>query len=335
MSRINPVEYGGIVGGGAFCNRQQEQADLARAAENGDRLFVYAERRMGKTSLVKQVLRGLDAKQFLPVYVDLWPTDGTEAFVAATAKALAGAAETRAGKAAGDEQRSFSRGFSPRSRSTKAGNPLASVRRACGGRAGAGVGGGAGGPAEARPEAGPPGRGGSSTSSSRCSSTRMTQRSGRSTARPGTTRSGRLRRSTGCRSSGSGFEAAEKPITDEQVEALCALTEGHPFYTQHLAHALWERTPPGTAVEDGDLSEAMDLLLRRESYAFVTRWETLTKNQQRFLRGVAETPGVAPFSSEVRASARTQDAVERAASGGEPAQARPRGPGGRLLRHHR
>ena len=41
------------------------------------------------------------------------------------------------------------------------------------------------------------------------------------------------------------FEQADKPITEAEVEALCALTEGHPFYTQHLAHALWERTPPG------------------------------------------------------------------------------------------
>ena len=42
MSR-NPFQYGRIVGGESFCNREQEQADLLRAMENGDRLFVYSE----------------------------------------------------------------------------------------------------------------------------------------------------------------------------------------------------------------------------------------------------------------------------------------------------
>ena len=30
----NPFQYGGVVGGPAFCNRGQELADLLRAAEN-------------------------------------------------------------------------------------------------------------------------------------------------------------------------------------------------------------------------------------------------------------------------------------------------------------
>lgn len=56
---INPFQYGGIVGPEAFCNRAQELHDLKRAATNGDRLLIYAERRLGKTSLVKHVLDSL------------------------------------------------------------------------------------------------------------------------------------------------------------------------------------------------------------------------------------------------------------------------------------
>lgn len=44
---INPFQYGGIVGPEAFCNREQERHDLTRAATNGDRLLVFAERRLG------------------------------------------------------------------------------------------------------------------------------------------------------------------------------------------------------------------------------------------------------------------------------------------------
>jgi len=48
----NPFQHGGVVGGPAFRNRVQEIGDLLRAAENGEKLFIYSERPMGKTSNV-------------------------------------------------------------------------------------------------------------------------------------------------------------------------------------------------------------------------------------------------------------------------------------------
>ncbi len=42
--------------GEAFCNREQETADLVRAMENAQKLFVFSERRYGKTSLVRAAL---------------------------------------------------------------------------------------------------------------------------------------------------------------------------------------------------------------------------------------------------------------------------------------
>ena len=81
----NPFQYGGVVGGPAFCNRAQEIADLLRAAENGEKLFLYSERRMGKTSLVLHILRTLPPHTYATAYVDLWPTDGAVSFIRATA----------------------------------------------------------------------------------------------------------------------------------------------------------------------------------------------------------------------------------------------------------
>ena len=52
----NPFQYGDAVGGDAFCNRRKEVGDLLRAMENGEKLFVYSERRFGKTSLVRFAL---------------------------------------------------------------------------------------------------------------------------------------------------------------------------------------------------------------------------------------------------------------------------------------
>ena len=95
------------------------------------------------------------------------------------------------------------------------------------------------------------------------------------------------------------FERARKRIEDAAVENLCQLTEGHPFCTQHLAHALWERTPAGTDAAKENLQWATEMLLSREAYAYATMWETLTRNLQRFLRGLASEPiGVAPFSAD-------------------------------------
>ena len=78
------------MGEGAFCNRKQELSDLLRAMKNGEKFFVYSERRMGKTSLLKLALGQLPSTQFLGAYVDLWPTDGEASFAAAMAKAIAG-----------------------------------------------------------------------------------------------------------------------------------------------------------------------------------------------------------------------------------------------------
>jgi AAA+ ATPase superfamily predicted ATPase len=71
----NPFQYGGVVRGDGFCNRKKEVEDLLRAMENAEKLFVYSERRFGKTSLVRFALDKLSKKQYVSAYVDLWPTD--------------------------------------------------------------------------------------------------------------------------------------------------------------------------------------------------------------------------------------------------------------------
>ena len=94
----NPFIYGGVVGNGEFRNRSRELADLTEIMRSAGRCFVYAERRMGKTSLILRALGRLPKKQFIPVYVDLWPTDGSSSFSATTAKLISTAAESTSKK---------------------------------------------------------------------------------------------------------------------------------------------------------------------------------------------------------------------------------------------
>ena len=86
---INPFKYSGISRGETFCNRKKEIADLVRTIENSENLFVYSERRIGKTSLIKRVLEELPNDHYISAYVDLWPTDGEHDFVNKVAKAIA------------------------------------------------------------------------------------------------------------------------------------------------------------------------------------------------------------------------------------------------------
>ena len=95
----NPFQYGGVVSGDSFCNRKKELADLLRAMGNGEKLFVYSERRFGKTSLVRFALDKLPKKQCFSAYVDLWPTDGPLSFATAMAKAIAESMSTKVEKA--------------------------------------------------------------------------------------------------------------------------------------------------------------------------------------------------------------------------------------------
>ena len=73
----NPFEYGGVVSGEAFCNREQETTDLVRAMESAQKLFVFSERRYGKTSLVRAALGKLPRKGYLCAYVDSWSRTGS------------------------------------------------------------------------------------------------------------------------------------------------------------------------------------------------------------------------------------------------------------------
>ncbi len=77
----NPFEYGGVVTGDAFCNREAEKTDLLKAIRNDEKLFVFSERRFGKTSLVRSVIAKLPHKDTVSAYVDLWPTDDESSFV--------------------------------------------------------------------------------------------------------------------------------------------------------------------------------------------------------------------------------------------------------------
>lgn len=325
----NPFQYGSVVTGDSFCNREKEMRDLRRAFENGEKLFIYSERRLGKTSLVRTALAKLPRRTFLVVYVDLWPTESEASFSTATAKAISLAVASTA-KRMLDMAKGMFNQLVPRVSLDEEGKPTISFGTVV--------------PREPEIEveevlmapATVAAQGKRKVvvafdevqrileydsdlverklrsviqhQANICyvflgSRKHLVQQMFLDKSRP-------LYRSAGHYPLGpidtehwmkfirTRFLDADKTIDDSMIREICRLTEGHPFYTQHLCHVVWELTEAGTSVTDQSLRNALGVLLARESHAYTLLWESLTANQRRFLRGLAqESRDVKPFSS--------------------------------------
>jgi hypothetical protein len=326
----NPFQYGGVVSGEAFCNRKREIADLLRAMENHEKLFVFSERRYGKTSLVQAAIQRLPRKQYICAYIDLWPTDGEPTFVGTVAKAITEAMSTSTEKLLDNAKALFSR-LTPTITSDEEGKPSVSFGLSKPAHPGPELDEVLGAPAKIAAE----GRRqvvvvfdefqqileyGSDLVERKLRSIvqkqanvaylflgsrkHLIQKMFMDKSRP-------LYRAGGHYPLGpiavehwlpfiqDRFLDAKKRIADDQIRAVCRMTEGHPFYTQHLCHALWELCDENAEVTVKLVETAVGVLLNRESHAYTMLWESLATNQRRFLKGLASEPlGVKPFAAE-------------------------------------
>ncbi len=345
---MNPFSYGGIVGNGEFCNRSRELTDLAETMTSAGRCFVYAERRMGKTSLILRALGKLPKKQFITVYVDLWPTDGSAAFSEATAKAISSAAESTSKRLLEIGKSLFGR-LRPSVSLDDAGQPKIDF----------GIDGRAVSKTDLTEVLAAPQKLAETTGRTVVMvfdefqqildyEDDLTERQIRSSiqhhknvayvflgSRKHLLQSMFLDESRPLYRSAmhypigpietkhwqsfiaKRFRDADKQIDRQVIELLCDRTGGHPFYTQHLCHVLWSMTEQGGEVDETHLDLAVKELLRRESHAYVNLWESLTKNEQRFLRGLAQSDEPPkPFSSDftrqfgLRSASNAQRAAE-------------------------
>lgn len=341
----NPFKYGGIVGTDSFCNRRQELLDLRRAMENGDNLFIYSERRLGKTSLIQKALAELPANDFRTVYIDLWPTDSEAAFIGVFAKAVTEAFSSKPEKMLEFSKKFFSslrptisldyEGKPQLSFTTAKENPsdylLDNILEVPVNAAAASkkkvvivldefqqvLAYGADGGIERRLR---------SAIQKQDNVSYIFLGSRKHLIQKMVTDKGRpLYRAGGHYPLGSidlkhwrpfikqKFEATKKTISVELTDSICELTQGHPFYTQHLCHAVWERTTE--RVSKSIVEEAVGVLLDREDYAYTTLWESLPLNPKRLLEALATEEDGKIYSSEFieKHSLKTPSNVQRAA----------------------
>jgi len=93
----NPFVYGEIVTAAAFADREEERERLGRDLAGGQKVFLISPRRYGKSSLVRDVMRGLARQKILTIEVTVASSSSYIGFLEAYAQALL-AADTPVGR---------------------------------------------------------------------------------------------------------------------------------------------------------------------------------------------------------------------------------------------
>jgi hypothetical protein len=88
MPTANPFVYGEVVTSAAFADREQERDRLARDLAEGQKVFLISPRRYGKSSLIRDVMKGLAARRVLTVEVTVAASSSYVGFLEAYARAL-------------------------------------------------------------------------------------------------------------------------------------------------------------------------------------------------------------------------------------------------------
>ena len=122
----NPFVYGKEVSGGNFCNRKDEIEELYRDTINSQNVIVFSQRRFGKTSLIKEVLKRSRNKGILTVYVDLYSVLTEEDLVRKYAKAVAESLLGRVGRTLRQTGEFFKR-IRPKLTMDETGQPIYSI----------------------------------------------------------------------------------------------------------------------------------------------------------------------------------------------------------------
>ncbi|MGA2624040.1 MAG: ATP-binding protein [Bacteroidota bacterium] len=325
----NPFEYWHVVGEESFCNRRKEVAELLRVMENAGRAFIYGERRLGKTSFVKLALGKLPVKKFIPVYIDLWPTDSDASFITTVAKAITASLSTSLDKALETAKQFFSH-LRPSLTLDEDGKPMLSFGIVKSTRL--------------EPEleevlTAPERIGGKGKTvvivfdefqqilmygrddierklrsiiqhqknvayvfmGSRKHMIREIFLKGSKPLYRSATQFpiGPVNEQDWLPFIQERFHRGKGTISPEQIHTIIELTQGHPFYTQHLCYHLWELCIANQDVTQGLIHEALNTLLEKENSTFTVQWESLTLNQQHFLKALAtEERGAKPFSAD-------------------------------------
>lgn len=100
MKRVNPFIIHGYEGPETFCDREKELDKLKKAVTNGRNVTLLAERRIGKTGLIKHLFNSLESESSCKcIYVDIFATNNLSEFTAKFAEMIIGSMDAQLYKA--------------------------------------------------------------------------------------------------------------------------------------------------------------------------------------------------------------------------------------------
>ncbi len=324
----NPFVYGKEVSGGNFCNRKKEIKELCRDVVNSQNVIIFSQRRLGKTSLIKEVFNSCKKMGIITVYVDLYAVLTEENFVSIYAKAVAEASPGNIQRKL-KEVAGFFRNIRPTFSIDQSGQMAYSINID-------------------RKEIVP-------SLEDVLESVKRYSESKQKKAvvcfdefqqinQFKTDRVEKMMRSSfqkhrdiayifmgskkhlifdmfnnphrpfyrSAKSFPLGkidkrelslfirekFQNSRKSISDDLIEEIIDICESHPYYIQYLCHIIWEKAIDKRNVNRDDFWESLELLLTRESSTYEATWDLLTLKQKQVLMALAGVlPGEKLFSS--------------------------------------
>ena len=328
----SPFEYGGIVSRGSFCNRKNELKELRRSVENSGKLFMYGERRIGKSSLLYHLIDSLSDESFIVAFIDVWRCTDSSDFVRECAKAF-GSTGSLSPKGLLQRARFLFAGLSPALTVDDTGRPQLTFSNICRITET---------PLLSEVLSAPERIAESSPDHQvlvvfdefqeiRNFNDDRIERVLRSEVQKHRnvayifcgSRKHILREMFLGRGSPLYRSAAHYPIgciaaehwipfikerflikgislEDGIIEDICLLTEGHPFYTQMICDILWDSCESEQEPDKSMLTKALKTVLDRESEGYSTAWESLPSNPRKMLLAAAfEKPLIHPFSGDI------------------------------------
>ncbi|MBN1102249.1 MAG: AAA family ATPase, partial [Deltaproteobacteria bacterium] len=324
----NPFLYGGRVSGDAFWDREKEIRELLEDVRSRQHVILFSQRRYGKTSLVSRLLEEIRKERIIPVYVDLYPISTVADFIEEYGRAIARGLSnyekavklirdvfTRLHLTMGvqpDGSPQWGIGFD-RNRETESLDEVVSCLEAYLARKGrygvvvfdefqqiAEI---EGDKLERRLRTAIQAQGRISylfVGSKKHLLYDMFNNPNRPFYRSGKIFPlGRIPQEDLRRAIQERFTEIKVSVEDEAFEKILETAECHPYYTQYLCHILCDISE-GRKIRAASVSEAVDLLLRRESAAYMNTWDLLTQRQKQALIALSETsPGENPLRTDL------------------------------------
>jgi hypothetical protein len=96
------------------------------------------------------------------------------------------------------------------------------------------------------------------------------------------------------------FRSSRRTVEHTTADELVGITGGHPYGTQELAYALWERTAPDRPAAAPELEQAVESVLRWENAHFALVWQGAGKNERLVLQALAAEPDAQLQATEYR-----------------------------------